>query len=77
MGTEVKEVTVEELVGLIQSQQGEFIAELYKKQKQELERIQGDIHKFTLKFDYRNKDMEWGSEKDAPFRTIDKISGKA
>lgn len=25
MGTEVKEVTVEELVGLIQSQQGEFI----------------------------------------------------
>ena len=24
----------------------------------ELSRIQQDIHKFTLKFDYRNKDME-------------------
>ncbi len=58
------------------SQQGAFIAELYKKQKQELERIQADVHKFTLKFDYRNKDMEWGTAKDAPFRTIDKISGK-
>ena len=54
----------------------EFIAELYKKQKTELERIQQDVHKFTLKFDYRNKDMEWGTAKDAPFRTIDKISGK-
>ena len=58
------------------SQQGPFIAELYSKQKTELERIQEDVHKFTLKFDYRNKDMEWGTAKDAPFRTIDKISGK-
>jgi hypothetical protein len=58
------------------SQQGPFIAELCAKQKEELERIQADIHKFTLKFDYRNKDMEWGTAKDAPFRTIDKISGK-
>ena len=58
------------------SQQGPFVAELCKKQKAELERIQADVHKFTLKFDYRNKDMEWGTAKDAPFRSIDKIAGK-
>lgn len=54
---------------------GEFIALLAEKENAELERIQQDIHKFTLKFDYRNKDMEWGSAKDAPIRTIEKISG--
>ena len=57
------------------SQQGPFISALYKQQMENLSRIQEDIHKFTLKFDYRNKDMEWGTAKDAPFRTIDKISG--
>ncbi|MCI5604120.1 MAG: DUF6062 family protein, partial [Clostridia bacterium] len=53
----------------------QFIAALYKKQKSELARIQDDIHKFTLKFDYRNKDMPWGTAQDAPIRTIEKISG--
>lgn len=52
-----------------------FIAALYKKQLEELSRIQEDIHKFTLKFDYRNKDMPWGTAQDAPIRTIEKISG--
>ena len=54
---------------------GEFIALLAEKENAELERIQQDIHKFTLKFDYRNKDMEWGSAKDAPIRTIEKVAG--
>ncbi len=53
----------------------EFISILVKKQEEEFLRIQEDIHKFTLKFDYRNKDMEWGTAKDAPIRTIEKISG--
>lgn len=57
------------------AQAAQFIAALYKKQKSELERIQEDIHKFTLKFDYRNKDMPWGTAQDAPIRTIEKISG--
>lgn len=52
-----------------------FIATLIGKEIHELSRIQEDIHKFTLKFDYRNKDMEWGTAKDAPLRTIEKISG--
>ena len=60
---------------LNRSQSAEFISDLFKKQQTELERIQEDIHKFTLKFDYRNKDMEWGTAKDAPIRTIEKISG--
>ncbi len=52
-----------------------FIGTLINKEITELSRIQEDIHKFTLKFDYRNKDMEWGTAKDAPIRTIEKIAG--
>lgn len=52
-----------------------FLSSIYAKQKGELERIQADIHKFTLKFDYRNKDMEWGTAQDAPIRTAEKICG--
>ena len=57
------------------SQAAQFLACLFEKQETELSRIQQDIHKFTLKFDYRKKDMEWGTAQDAPIRTIDKISG--
>lgn len=57
-------------------QAGMFAAELLKKQIGELERIQEDIHKFTLKFDYRYTNMEWGTAQDAPVRTIEKISGR-
>lgn len=57
------------------AQAAQFITALYKKQLAELKRIQEDIHKFTLKFDYRNKDMPWGTAQDAPIRTIEKISG--
>lgn len=53
----------------------EFVVFLYEKQKSELERIRGDVHKFILKFDYRNKDMEWGTAADAPLRSIEKTVG--
>lgn len=53
----------------------DFIAPMFEKQKAELDRIQEEIHRFTLKFDYRNKDMEWGNAKDAPIRTIEKLIG--
>ena len=53
----------------------EFLKIIYDKEKDELLRIHEDIHKFTLKFDYRNKDMEWGTAIDAPKRTIEKLSG--
>lgn len=54
---------------------GQFIAELFTLEQAQLAALQTDIHKFTLKFDYRNKDMEWGTAKDAPIRTVEKISG--
>lgn len=56
-------------------QASKFLGALIKKELSELDRIQEDVHKFTLKFDYRNRDMEWGTAKDAPIRTIEKISG--
>lgn len=52
-----------------------FLSALLEKECAELSRIQEDIHKFTLKFDYRNADMEWGTAKDAPLRTVEKIAG--
>lgn len=52
-----------------------FITALLKKELCELDRINSDIHKFTLKFDYRNRDMDLGTAKDAPQRTIEKLSG--
>lgn len=57
------------------SQAAAFLSAMFEKQASELSRIQEDIHKFTLKFDYRNRDMEWGTAQDAPIRTIEKISG--
>lgn len=53
----------------------EFVSIVYEKEIKELNRIQEDIHKFTLKFDYRNKDMELGTAVDSPIRTIEKVTG--
>lgn len=53
----------------------EFIKPMYDLELKNLNRIKEDIHKFTLKFDYRNKDMPWGTAEDAPIRTIEKLRG--
>ena len=53
----------------------EFAKILYDKEVKELERIQEEIHRFTLKFDYRNRDMDLGAAIDAPKRTIEKLTG--
>ena len=55
--------------------QNEFLREIYSLELNNLKRIYEDIHKFTLKFDYRNKDMEWGSAIDAPIRACEKLQG--
>lgn len=60
---------------LSNKQATQFITELYQKEISALERIQEDIHRFTLKFDYRNQDMDWGNAQDAPLRTIEKLAG--
>ncbi len=71
----LKELTDASFKYLSRDEAAEFSKLLYDKEISELERIQNDIHKFTLKFDYRNKDMEWGTSIDAPIRTIEKIAG--
>lgn len=53
----------------------EFSNIIYELEKKELERLQEEVHHFTLKFDYRNKDMEWGNSQDAPKRVLEKLSG--
>ena len=52
----------------------DFLAPVYELQKKELLRIKEEIHHFTLKFDYRNKDLPWGNSQDAPKRTTEKLS---
>lgn len=42
-------------------------------QKREMSRIKDDINWFTKKFDYKNKDADWKSSKDAPRRTASKL----
>ena len=53
----------------------EFVNVVINKELSELTKLQEDIHKFTLKFDYRNRDMELGTAEDAPIRAVEKISG--
>ena len=47
-----------------------FIKTLFEKQEKAFEALNEDVHKFTLKFDYRNKDMPWGTAKTAPKRCV-------
>lgn len=60
---------------LFERANGDFLKALIEKEEKELEAINDDIHKFTLKFDYRNRDMEWGTAKDAPKRCVEKVVG--
>ncbi len=53
----------------------EFAALMYEKQAAQINRILEEVHHFTLKFDYRNREMEWGNSQDAPIRSIEKLSG--
>lgn len=55
---------------LSSSAYGDFIKSLFDKQEKAYLELNEDIHKFTLKFDYRNKDMPWGTAKDAPKRCV-------
>ena len=61
---------------LSDAEAAKFIPELVDKESALLDALQEDIHKFTLKFDYRNKDMPWGTAQDAPIRVIEHLSGR-
>ena len=60
---------------LKEAQAARFLHEILKKQEEALSRLQDEIHHFTLKFDYRNQEMEWGTAKDSPERLCQKIGG--
>ena len=40
-----------------------------------MQRIEAEVEWFTKKFDYRNKDADWGNSKDAIPRSIEKLTG--
>lgn len=54
----------------------EFYKFLFKKEQKALEVLNADVHTFTLKFDYRNKDMPWGNSKTAPKRSVYALGGQ-
>jgi len=53
----------------------DFTRALIEKEEKELQRMNEEVHKFTLKFDYRNRDMDLGEAKDAPKRGVEKTVG--
>lgn len=53
----------------------EFLSVVGAGEKNGFSKLGEDIHRFTLKFDYRNRDMEWGDAKDAPRRAIETLCG--
>lgn len=52
-----------------------IIPVLYQLMEKNLDRIQEDIDWFIDKFDYRNKDADWKTSKDAVPRTMQKLTG--
>ena len=53
----------------------EFIRDLCSATEKSLEKTEGDLEWFTLKFDYRNADKPWGDSKDALERAVTKLRG--
>ncbi len=53
----------------------EFVKVLFAKQKDELLHLRELVHKFTLKFDYRYRDMELGEARSAVFDAVEKLCG--
>jgi len=54
----------------------DFAALLYSVQQKNLDRVQEDIDWFVQKFDYRFQNEPWRNSKDAPRRTIQKLSSE-
>lgn len=54
---------------------GTFYPILFEKMQENLKRIEDDLSWFIDKFDYRNKDADWKTSKDAIPRGIQKLVG--
>lgn len=57
------------------ARQEEFLGSIIKMQVSNMKRIEAEVEWFTKKFDYRNKDADWGNSKDAIPRSIEKLTG--
>ena len=51
----------------------DFVTDLTDATRKSLEKLEGDLEGFTLKFDYRNADKPWGDSRDALERTVTKL----
>ena len=51
----------------------DFIDDLCAAVEKSLEKTEGDLEGFTLKFDYRNADKPWGDSRDALERAVNKL----
>ena len=56
-------------------QKAEFYPTLFKIMKENYQRLQKEVTWFTDKFDYRNKDKDWGNSKDSIQRCMQKLGG--
>ena len=56
-------------------QKAEFYPTLFNIMKENYQRLQEEVTWFTDKFDYRNKDKDWGNSKDSIQRCMQKLGG--
>ena len=57
------------------AEKAEFYPVLFKIMKENYQRLQEEVTWFTDKFDYRNKDKDWGNSKDSIQRCMQKLGG--
>ena len=57
------------------SQLTDFVTSMDRLMEENLQRIQEELTWFVDKFDYRNKDADWGNSRDALQRTMQKLHG--
>jgi len=53
-----------------------FLGDLMELQEKNLERLEGELHWFTQKFDSQNNDKPWGNSQNAHKRTVQKLTGR-
>ncbi len=53
----------------------DFLQALCQVTLDNLQRVEEELHWFTLKFDYRNRDKPWGNSRDAVERALIKLRG--
>lgn len=52
-----------------------FLADTLPLQFDNLKRLEGELEWFTQKFDYKNRDKDWGTSKDALIRAVQVLNG--